>query len=60
MSLFDSFALPATLTIADDAKRPLAERMRPETLEDFVGQEHILGAGKAAAGADRARPACSR
>src|ERR1700693_2898272 len=29
-----------------DAKRPLAERMRPEKFEDFVGQEHILGAGK--------------
>jgi putative ATPase len=28
------------------AKRPLAERMRPESLEDFVGQEHILGPGK--------------
>ena len=28
------------------AKRPLAERMRPERLEDFVGQEHILGPGK--------------
>ena len=29
-----------------DAKRPLAERMRPERLEDFIGQEHILGPGK--------------
>src|SRR4051812_35495377 len=29
-----------------DAKRPLAERMRPEKFEDFVGQEHILGPGK--------------
>lgn len=26
--------------------RPLAERMRPETLEDVVGQSHIAGAGK--------------
>jgi len=25
---------------------PLAERMRPSTLEEFVGQEHILGEGK--------------
>src|SRR3954469_23933755 len=25
---------------------PLAERMRPRALEDFVGQEHILGPGK--------------
>jgi putative ATPase len=29
-----------------DAKRPLADRMRPETLDDFAGQEHILGPGK--------------
>src|SRR3954454_14413323 len=26
--------------------RPLAARMRPATLEEFVGQEHLLGAGK--------------
>ncbi|MBW2122245.1 MAG: replication-associated recombination protein A, partial [Deltaproteobacteria bacterium] len=25
---------------------PLAERMRPETLDDFVGQQHLLGEGK--------------
>jgi putative ATPase len=25
---------------------PLAERMRPEKLDDFVGQEHLLGAGR--------------
>ena len=25
---------------------PLAERMRPENLEDFVGQVHLLGEGK--------------
>ena len=25
---------------------PLAERMRPATLEEFVGQEHILGKGR--------------
>ncbi len=24
---------------------PLAERMRPQTLEDFIGQEHLLGPG---------------
>lgn len=27
-------------------RKPLAERMRPETLEDVVGQKHILGKGK--------------
>jgi putative ATPase len=30
-----------------DKSRPLADRMRPRTLDEFVGQEHILGAGKA-------------
>ncbi len=28
------------------APRPLAERMRPRLLEEYVGQEHILGPGK--------------
>ncbi len=32
--------------LKDDGQRPLAERMRPETLEEFVGQQHILGPGK--------------
>lgn len=27
-------------------RRPLADRMRPETLEEFLGQEHILAPGK--------------
>lgn len=26
--------------------KPLAERMRPRTLDEFVGQEHLLGKGK--------------
>lgn len=26
--------------------KPLAERMRPQTLEEFIGQEHLLGKGK--------------
>ena len=25
---------------------PLASRLRPDTLEDFVGQEHLIGKGK--------------
>jgi putative ATPase len=29
-----------------DRTRPLADRMRPRTLDEFVGQEHILGPGK--------------
>lgn len=27
-------------------KKPLADRMRPKTLNDFVGQDHILGKGR--------------
>jgi putative ATPase len=41
MSLFDT-----TPPAAPDPRRPLAERMRPERLEDFIGQEQILGPGK--------------
>jgi putative ATPase len=29
-----------------DPTRPLAERLRPESLDEYVGQEHILGPGK--------------
>src|SRR5450631_491527 len=42
MSLFD-ITPPGR---GDDTHRPLAERMRPDRFEDFVGQEHILGPGK--------------
>jgi putative ATPase len=31
---------------ADRAGQPLAERMRPKELEEFVGQAHLVGAGK--------------
>jgi putative ATPase len=41
VSLFDSTPPDAPTT-----QRPLAERMRPRTLEDFIGQDHILGPGK--------------
>ena len=44
MSLFDSTPLRAP--DSGSAKRPLAERMRPERLEDYIGQEHILGPDK--------------
>ena len=46
MSLFDTTPPEMPAPEEDRAKRPLAERMRPERLEDFVGQEHILGPGK--------------
>jgi putative ATPase len=43
VSLFESDSLAQR---ENDATRPLAERMRPTTLEDFVGQSHILTPGK--------------
>jgi len=42
MSLFE----PTPSPTASQAGRPLADRMRPETLEEFVGQLHILGPDK--------------
>ncbi|MCX7106082.1 MAG: replication-associated recombination protein A [Methylococcales bacterium] len=30
----------------DDLTKPLADRMRPESLDDYVGQKHILKSGK--------------
>jgi putative ATPase len=42
MSLF----APIPDSGAIDKSRPLADRMRPRTLEEFVGQQHILGPGK--------------
>ncbi|MGA3347452.1 MAG: replication-associated recombination protein A [Candidatus Sulfotelmatobacter sp.] len=30
-----------------DRTRPLADRMRPRTLEEYAGQEHLIGPGKA-------------
>lgn len=29
--------------LADDAPRPLADRLRPQTIADVVGQDHLLG-----------------
>jgi len=44
MSLFD--ASPMSAPPARARQAPLAERMRPRTLEEYVGQEHLLGEGK--------------
>jgi putative ATPase len=41
MSLFDP-----VLPDAPSLDAPLADRMRPETLDEYAGQEHILGPGK--------------
>ena len=40
----DMFELQAEKKLLKDA--PLSERLKPEKLEDYVGQEHILGKGK--------------
>jgi len=37
---------PSFLSDPESAFRPLADRMRPRTLEEFRGQPHILGPGK--------------
>jgi putative ATPase len=42
MSLFETTSPDAS----PQGRRPLADRMRPDTLEEFVGQVHILGPGK--------------
>jgi putative ATPase len=34
------------MTDPDERKAPLAERMRPTELDEFVGQSHLLGPGK--------------
>jgi putative ATPase len=31
---------------AADTTRPLADRMRPQTLDEYAGQEHLIGPGK--------------
>src|SRR5215470_18115937 len=43
MSLFHSIPSGGTST---DRSTPLADRMRPRTLDEFVGQEHLIAPGK--------------
>ncbi len=43
--LFDTDAAPGAEEVAADA--PLAVRMRPRSLDELVGQEHVLGEGSA-------------
>ena len=43
-SLFDEPDDPPEVEAGPDA--PLAERMRPRTLEEFVGQSHLVGEGR--------------
>ncbi|MCU1321380.1 MAG: ATPase central domain protein [Acidobacteriaceae bacterium] len=44
MSLFGTEPMAAAAAYARQA--PLAERMRPRTLAEYTGQEHLLGPGK--------------
>jgi len=43
MGLFETIPKPDAGT---DSGRPLADRMRPRSLEEFAGQQHILAPGK--------------
>ena len=43
MDLFEDEPAP---DVAPDAAAPLAERMRPRTLDEFVGQETVLAPGR--------------
>src|SRR5271156_2689843 len=43
MGLFEPTPNQVTTT---DRTRPLADRMRPRTLEEYAGQEHLIGPGK--------------
>src|SRR3954468_18011065 len=44
MGLFDFAPLPSEAS--ENNSRPLADRMRPQTLDEYIGQKHILGPGK--------------
>ena len=45
MSLFRQLEPEEDSAARAESSAPLAERMRPRTLDDVVGQEHLLGAG---------------
>src|SRR5216683_801477 len=46
VSLFSKLPPPAPEPDVPAANQPLAERMRPRTLDEFIGQEKLLGPGK--------------
>ncbi len=46
MSLFSKLPQPAFDDAAPAAHQPLAERMRPRTMDEFIVQEKLLGPGK--------------
>ena len=41
-----AFGADETLFSAVTSAQPLAARMRPRTLDEYVGQSHILGPGQ--------------
>jgi len=43
INLFEEDAI--SKNVSSQKKQPLADRIRPESLEDFVGQEHLVGEG---------------
>jgi putative ATPase len=45
-SLFDDDPAPAAGRAAPAADAPLAERLRPRTLDEVIGQRHLLAPGK--------------
>ena len=51
----DAAARAAPATVA-----PLALRLRPRTLDEFVGQQHVLGEGSALRLRDRGGPRRAR
>jgi putative ATPase len=46
VSLFSKLPAPVPELDVPAANQPLAERMRPRTLDEFIGQEKLLGPGK--------------
>jgi putative ATPase len=46
MSLFSKLPAPPAEPGVPAANQPLAERMRPRTLDEFIGQEKLLAPGK--------------
>jgi putative ATPase len=45
-SLFPEMSEVSSTNAASSTAAPLADRMRPRTLDEFVGQEHLVGEGR--------------
>ena len=46
-NLFEKGGQDEARSLAEMRSRPLAERMRPHSLDDFIGQEKLVGPGRA-------------